>query len=177
MNRSDITNELKRYAPHSIKATLRDGTDKAVAVPKSRNRWSRAQQTLDSLPWVSIELLDKDGKLLHLVEDDEELEAFDDEGDADRGIAKLLLEVMRTTLKEARLMADVQMRAMGTALTALSDAQNTLVETYRAALATQGQYALAAAPESDSKEMMAMFQMALQLMQQQRAAASKIGGG
>lgn len=178
MNRSDITNELKKYSPHSIKATLRDGTEKAVAVPKNRNRWSRAQQTLDSVPWVSIELLDKDGKLLHLIEDDEELDALaDDEDDEGRGIAKLMLEVMRSTMKETRLMMDVQMKAMAQAMSALTDAQSSLVETYRAALQTQAQYQLAAPAESDTKEMMTMFQMAMHLMQQQRAAAAKSAGG
>ena len=179
MNRSDITEEIKKYAPSSLKVQLRDGTDKAVAVPKLRNRWSRTQQVLDSLPWVAIECLDKDGRLIKLIEDDAELDAIGDEvAGEDLGIAKLLLEVMRTTLKEARLMADVQMRAMGQALSAMGDAQNALVETYRAALATQQQYLLGSGQgESDNKEMMTMFQMAMHLMAQQKAAAAKSGGG
>jgi hypothetical protein len=173
VNRSEVVEELKRYAPASLKVTMRDGTDKPVAVPKAGNRWARCQQVLDSLPWVSIECLDKAGSLLKVVEDDDELDALVGDDETNLGMAKLMLEVMRTTMKETRSMVDVQMRAMSTAMGAVVDAQNTMVETYRNALQTQQQYLqLASAPaESDSKEMMTMLQMAMHLMAQAKAKA------
>lgn len=173
MQRHSVTEELKKVAPASLKVTMRDGTEKPVAVPKNRNRWSRTQQVLDSLPWVTIECLDKDGKLLKLIEDDEELDAvLGDEDDRDAGLAKLLLEVMRTSLKEARMMVDSQMRAMASTLQAMADGQQALVKTYQVALSVQQQNLLAAAPQSEneSAEMMKMFQMAMMLMNQRKTA-------
>lgn len=178
MDRSNVVEELKKYAPTSLKVLMRDGTDKAVAVPKSGNRWSRTQQVLDSLPWVGIECLDKDQRLLKLVEDDQELAELVDSNDPDVGIAKLLLEVMRMTMKETRAMVDVQSRAVTAALTAVVEAQNTMVETYRNALQTQQQYLQLSAPAADeNKEMMQMLAMGLQLVNQQKAAAAKPAGG
>lgn len=177
MERTKISEQLKRFSPASLKVELRDGTDKPVAVPKSGNRWSRTQQVLDALQWVRIECLDKEGRVVGVVEDDEELDAIVDEAETDGNIAKLLLEVMRTTMKESRQMVDVQMRAMTATMSAIVEGQAAVVESYRTALAVQQQHLLAAPSGDEKQEMMQMFQMAMALMQQQRAAAAKPAGG
>ena len=170
MDRSKISEELKRYAPAKLKVTLRDGTDQPVAVPKSGNRWSRTQQVLDSLAWVTIACLDKDGSLLKLIEDDEELDALAEDDSDNAHIAKLFLEVMRGTMKEVRQMFEAQMRAMTSTMSAMAEGQNALVDTYRQALVVQQQHmALPAGDKNDMAEMMQMFQMASSLMAQKKA--------
>jgi hypothetical protein len=165
---------IKRLAPASLKVTLRDGTEKPVAVPKQGNRWSRVQQVLDALPWVAIECLDKAGGLLGVIEDDEELEELVDDGNGNVGMARVLLEVMRLTMKEVKAMFEVQLRGTASVMQCVVDGQNAMVESYKTALVTQQQYALAAgASPDDNKEMVQMMQMAMGLMAQQKAK----GGG
>lgn len=169
MNRADVVEDIKKFAPSSLKVTLRDGTDKAVAVPKSGNRWARTQQVLDALPWVTIECLDKDQRVLGVVDDDEDAEMFVEEAEGNLGMARVLLEVMRMAMKETRLLFQTQLEGMGKLMSSMADGNQAVVESYRLALQTQQQHLLAApsgAPES--AEMMQMMQMLMMAMQQQQ---------
>lgn len=166
MSERDVVDEIKRYAPMSLKVTLRDGTEKAVGVPKSGNRWSRTQQILDALPWVQIECLDKDGKTIGIVEDDEEMDALPDEDHPQAGLARVLLEVMRTTMKEQRLTFDAQLRGQAELLSAMTDGMRVIADSYKLAMQTQATALMSGAAADSNPEMLQMMQMAMTLMNQ-----------
>jgi hypothetical protein len=167
-----VVDRIKRFAPAKLKVVLRDGTEKPVAVPKIRNRWSRVVQVLESLPWQSIECLDKDGSVLGVVDGPEEdlPEEFDDAADGSAALAKVLLDVMRTTMKETRQLVDAQMRGVADMMQSMAEGARALNEVYRNAIAAQQAYLVAPPGKEDDGAdgaMMKMMQMALMLNQQQ----------
>jgi len=168
----DAIEDIKRYAPASLKVTLQDGTEKAVAVPKAGNRWARTSQVLDSLLWVQIECLDKDGKLLGVIEDDEDILEEGDDAGGNTAMARVLMDVMRTTMKETRLMFDAQLRGQAELLSAMTEGMRHVSESYNQALKVQQAHLLAApsaeGAAGDSAEMMRMMQMAMTMMNQQK---------
>src|SRR5260221_13498212 len=111
---TDVVGQLKRLKPYSLRVTLRDGTDRPVAVPKAGNRWQRAERTLETLDWETIECVDKDSRVLGVIESPEEDDGEEFDGETPSGkdykIDKIMLEEMRSTEKETRHMFDVQMR-------------------------------------------------------------------
>lgn len=175
MKAADAVTLLKKLAPVSLRVEQRDGETRAVAMPKAGNRWAKLEATLDGLPWVKIEALDKEGRLLGAPIED--ADAYDEgEGeDADdepyERPGRLALEVMRATMKECRNLVQVAMDGSAAALKALTEANQVVVDSYREAMATQRQYLTAPpGPEgpSENAEMMQMMQM---FMMAQRTGA------
>lgn len=174
MDRPDPIEAVKRLSPKSLKVTLRDGTEKAVAVPQAGNRWARTSQVLDALQWVSIECLDKDGRVLGIVEGEEEddLEEFAEESGGSVAMAKVMLEVMRTTMKETRQLVDAQLRGNAELVAAMTEGTRALNETYRTALQVQQAYLMAPQKEEGGgDEMQKMLSMAMMLQQGARLVA------
>lgn len=171
---ANYIDQIKRLGPAALKVTLRDATERAVAVPKAGNRWARCAQVIDALPWVTIEALDKDGRLLGVVEnpeDDAESLDIDETGGVSlAAIAKVMLELQRATMKEMRQMFDGQLRGMADVLQSMSDGMKATTLTYREALTTQRQYLMAppAAEEAEGADVMRMLQMFMMM----RAAPS-----
>lgn len=148
--------------------TLRDGTEKPVAVPQAGNRWSRTSQVLSALPWVSIECLDKDGKVLGIIEDDDDVEVgeFEEESGGSIALARTLLEVMRTTMKETRMLVDAQLRGNAEMVSAMTEGMRATADVYRQALQVQQAYLMAPPAQGEDgamNEMMKMMQMGMML--------------
>lgn len=165
----DVIEDIKRYSPASLKVTLSDGTEKPVAVPKAGNRWARTAQVLESLRWATIECLDAKGALLGVIESEEsdpdDEEAVDD-GAADlRGLARVMVDVQRATMRETRMMVDPILRGMAEAMRTLGETMAAQTETYKHMLSMQQAY-LMAPPTDDGeggKEITNMMQMAMAL--------------
>lgn len=160
--------ELRKLEPVSLKVTLMDGTEKPVAVPKVRNRWQRVYQILDSLAWVRIEALDKAGAVLGVVEDDdaaEELVEASGGDERDMRMAKVLLEVMRSTQKETRQMFETQMRGQAELVEALIAGVRSISQSYETSMQIERATRVAESAGSTSNpEVMAMLQLALSSM-------------
>jgi hypothetical protein len=148
---------------------LRDGTDRPVAVPKSGNRWSRCEQVLDSLDWLTIECLDKDGRVLGVIEhEDDDMESFVDEGEGSVTLVKLanvMLDVMRSTLKETRQMFETQLRGQAELVNSLIESTRAIGDSYSLAMKVQTAHAVAESHEGDPEvanllKMVVMHQMA-----------------
>jgi len=163
---TELLQQLKRHKPQSLKVVCRDGTDKPVAVPKAGNRWQRCMQTLDSLDWESIECLDKDGRVLGVIESPED-EAMLEELSGDDGklhqLAKIMLEVMRSTQKETRQMFEVQMRGQAELVAALIDGVRSVSDSYSLAMKVQTSAAALSAGGDSDPEVMNMMKMAMAL--------------
>jgi len=178
VNVTEAVEAIKRYAPAALKVTLSDGSERAVAMPKAGNRWSRIAQVLDKLSWVTIESLDAEGKLLGVIEaEEDDAEGEEAEGD-DHRMARVLQEVMRSTMRETRLMFDAQLRGQAGLLEAMTEGMRHLSDTYKTALQVQQATLLAppgAAPGEDGGEVMKMMQMAMMMMAQQNQLPKKEG--
>ena len=74
-----LTAELARLRPDKVRAELANGEKQDVAVPATRKRWARVVETLETLPWVRVEFLDKKGAMLGAVEAEEELAVVEEE--------------------------------------------------------------------------------------------------
>jgi hypothetical protein len=172
---SDIIKQLKRYKPSSLKASLRDGTERPVAVPKSGNRWSRCEQVLDALDWQNIECLDKDGRVLGVIEHEEDdIEDFADEGEGSITLVKLahiMLDVQRSTMKEVRQMFEVQLRGQAELVQSLIDSTRAIGDSYSLAMKVQAAHAVSESGEGDP-EIMNMLKMAMMYQMQSKPAAS-----
>ena len=170
MDNRDPIEDIKKFSPRSLKVTLRDGTEKPVAVPQAGNRWARTSQVLAALPWVTIECLDKGGKVLGIVEDedDPDLEAFEEGGGTMKELAKVLLEVMRTTMKETRMLVDAQLRGNAEMVGAMTEGMRATADVYRQALQVQQAHLMAPPGEEGGGEMLKMMQMAMMLTAQNK---------
>lgn len=175
MDRTDpVIAAIKKLAPASLRVVLVDGTDRAVAMPKSGNRWSRLVQVLDSLQWERIEGLDKDGKLVGAPierELEDNLEDFDDDVDDVGGIIRSVLrdamrmnlEVMRTTMKETRQIFDAQTKSQSDIVHAMAESLRVVQESYTLAMKVQTANILQGAGADDNGEVMKMLQMAMMM--------------
>lgn len=168
--------ELRKLDPVSLKVTLSDGTEKPVAVPKVRNRWQRVYQVLDSLPWVRVEALDKHGAVLGVVEDDEELDAVAEEasgagGDGYAKMARVMLEVMRSTQRETRMMFEAQMRGNAELVEAVIGSVKSIAASYEESMRIERAARVAEASSTSNPEVMGMLQLALASMSRPGIAA------
>lgn len=163
--------ELRKLEPHSLRVSLLDGTTVPVACPKIRNRWQRVIKVLDSMAWTRIDALDKEGAVLGSVED-EDSTSFDatnedgDDGDRDLRIARVLLEVMRSTQVETRRMFEVQMRGQAELVEALIGGVRSISQSYETSMSIEraARVAEAGAAAGGNPEVMAMLQLALSQM-------------
>lgn len=170
--------ELRKLEPVSLRVTLADGTERPVAVPRIRNRWQRVYQVLDSLSWVRIDALDKQGAVLGVVEDDDAAEELVDVASGDERdlrMAKVLLEVMRTTQKETRQMFETQMRGQAELVEALVGGVRSISQSYEASMQIERTARLAEAAggsQTSNPEVMAMLQLAMSSMMAPKIAAT-----
>lgn len=180
---SDIIDDIKRYSPAALKVTLSDGTEKAVAVPKSGNRWARTAQVLSALRWTSIECIDAKGALLGVIESEpEDVEDDDvvDDGAADlRGLARVMVDVQRATMRETRMMVDPILRGMSEAMRTMGETLVQQSEAYKTMLQMQQAYLMAPPTEGEDgggKEFTNMMQMAMALRGMLPATPAKKDG-
>jgi len=169
---SDLPAQLRRFKPVSLKAVLRDGTERPVAVPKSGNRWQRCMQTLDALDWEKVECLDKDGRVVGVVESPED--EYDEDGVGAEGdihkLARIMLEVMRSTQKETRQMFEVQMRGQAELVAALIEGVRAVADSHSLAMKVQAASMVTTGDAEGDNEVMNMLKMAMMYQMQGKQA-------
>jgi len=166
MSEAHPLDEIRKLEPAALKVTLSDGSERPVAVPKIRNRWQRVYQTMDALPWVRVEALDKNGAILGVVEDDEadELAAEVGAGDPLDGMARMariMLEVMRSTQRETRQMFEAQMRGNAELVEALITSMRSIASSYETSMQVERATRVAESAQGGNPEIMHMLQLAL----------------
>lgn len=77
--------KLRSLAPVRVRAYDAEDNPRDIAVPTRRKRWSQVVATIESRPWVRIELLDKSGAVLGYVENDGPAEEIEDIGTGPAG--------------------------------------------------------------------------------------------
>lgn len=157
--------ELRKLDPAALKVTLADGSERPVAVPKIRNRWQRVYQTMDALPWVRVEALDKNGAILGVVEDDQ-ADALAAESGVDElagmaRMARIMLEVMRSTQRETRQMFEAQMRGNAELVEALITSMRSIASSYETSMQVERATRVAESAQGGNPEIMHMLQLAL----------------
>jgi len=165
MSKVDIVEELKKYTPVGLRVELGDGTAKAVAVARSGNRWSKSAKIIESLDWVRIECLDKDGKVCGVIEcdEDDEDDYIDDAApDANVKLARVMVDVMRCSVREFRSTFEGQMNAMTKLCEAMTSGLASVSESYQQALKVQAAQLTMGAGGGDD-DVMKMMQMAMML--------------
>jgi hypothetical protein len=168
--RDPIINALRKFKPVRFVATLRDGTTKDLVLSTKQNRWELLSDTINVLPWATIEALDEKGSVLGAVEresDTEEILEDDPIDVAMTGVerfAKILLNVMTTTQTETRKMFADSMKVHADMASSMLESQRVLHESYSLALKVQSA-ALQGASTGEGGEdgVMKMLQMAMAL--------------
>lgn len=163
-DRDPVINEIRKHNPHALKCYLTDGTVRDVAIRQAGNKWAKLVDTLLALSWERIECVDKSGALLGVVENEEEYE--EEEDDAGGGklhkIVSMMKDVMKTTMKETRLMFDSQMKANSELLAAMVEAQRSVSDSYALAMRVQATN-LTSGGEGQGSEVMDMMRMAMMM--------------
>ena len=133
-----LLSKLRQLAPHKVR--VYDGSDTAreIAVPQRRKRWSQVIETIEAVPWVRCELLDKSGAVLGYVENDAAAGELEDLGSGvPAGAAgnKWFLDTMIRAQREALTWVEksnaANMQAMAEILRVNAHATSELVELYR----------------------------------------------
>lgn len=69
---------LRKLAPVSVKVIDAQEDARDIAVPNGRKRWSQVAATIEAMPWVRCELLDKAGRVLGYVLNEGAADALED---------------------------------------------------------------------------------------------------
>jgi len=92
---------LRRYRPSRVRVYDANDQSRDVAVPNVRGCWARVEKTIDALPWVRCELLDKTGAHLGYVDNDGAPEDIEELTAPEHGKQLALLRLMLHAQKEA----------------------------------------------------------------------------
>lgn len=162
--RDPVIAEIKRYKSVALLVHMRSGDPRTVPVPTKANRWELLSETLAKLDWVRIECLDRDEKLLGIVESDEQADDERDVGeDRDERMAKLISDVVdRTTLRVAS-MFQAQMGSFVELASATTAGLRAVQETYATALRVQAASMAGQQDVGADGDVMKMLQMASML--------------
>jgi hypothetical protein len=162
--------ELRKLGMVEMNITMADGSERKAGLSKAGNKWARLAKLLDELPWVIIEAMDVKGTIVGRIEADapDDDEGPDDEGGQARGVermSRIMLEVMRTTLKETRSMFQAQMDGQAALIQAMVEGMRAQSDSYALALKIQ---AAQVGGEGGSSEVSEMMRMGLALAMQPR---------
>lgn len=111
-----LLHKLKSTAPAKVRVYTADDEHRDVAVPNRRRRWTTVLETVDRIPWVRCELLDKGGDVLAIVDNDgpagepEDLNA--PSGSARMAELRALMELMLRGQREALSFRDSETKAL-----------------------------------------------------------------
>jgi hypothetical protein len=163
--RDPIIASLRRFKPHRFEVKLRDGATKTVPLSTKANRWELLSDTLNVLPWVTIEALDEQGSTLGAIERDGDVEVdADPEIERAEAITRIMLSAVSTAMQETRKMFADTMKANAEMCKAMLESQHVVVESYQLALKVQASTMLSQAPDSEGDDkLMEMFKMAMML--------------
>lgn len=98
---------MRKLAPVKVRAFDAEDTPRDIAVPTRRKRWSQVVTTIESRPWVRVELLDKSGAVLGYVDNDGPAEELEDISAGPAG----------AQIVQARWFLDTMIKAQTAALT------------------------------------------------------------
>lgn len=158
--------ELRRLKPVSFVIKLRDGTQRDVPLSTKQNKWELLLRIIDKLPWTSIEALDNDGKLLGVVEQDDdsedEGEYVDEEIIRAKAIAVIIKDAVQFAMVETRKNFELQIRGYDQMATRMLDSQQVMADSYRTAM--QVQQLNANVPPEEQDKVMQMLQIAFAMM-------------
>lgn len=115
---------------HPVRVRVYDAQEqpREIAVPTRRKRWSQVVETVEAIPWVRVEMLDKAGGILGYVKND---------GPADE--VEELTAPAGAAASQARWMLELMIRAQTTALQYRDKEHTTLLASVREVLDVQSQ--------------------------------------
>lgn len=168
--RDPVIAQLRRFKPTKFEATCRDGTKKSIPLSTKANRWELLSETLEVIPWVSIEALDGDGNVLGAIDREGELVEEDIEVARGEGFARIIVSAVTSAMAETRKMFADAMRCNQEMAHSMMESQRVLVDSYQLALNVQ-RNALAQMGEATGDKqdnVMEMMKLAAMLYQGQK---------
>lgn len=88
---------LRRTAPTKVRVYDAQDEAREVAVPTRRKRWSQVVETVEAVPWVRVEMLDKAGSILGYIKNDgpaDEIEELSSPATGANSQVRWVLELM-----------------------------------------------------------------------------------
>ena len=151
MGTSDLSGalaRLKQLKPDHIVVELVDGTEKEVAVPTIRRKWTHLKATLANIgEWRRIEARDKKQRVLGVIENESATELEDLEGDEGIDLAAMAGDELQPAMMLAPILKqllallikgqDVALMRQERALSKVLDVQVKLLEQVSARLMSQ----------------------------------------
>jgi nitrate reductase NapAB chaperone NapD len=177
--RDPIIKELRAYKPARFECVLRDGTRKALLLSGKQNKWELLSDTLSKLQWTSIEALDAEGRILGVVEreDDSEPEELDSVSEL-HAFALILQQNTSHTMDQCRRMYGDVISAQSALVANAVEATNAVRESFQLALkvqATQGIADAVGGEEGGDDPLMRMMTAAMALKFGPQAAQAFMG--
>jgi len=164
---------LYKVKPHALRVHVRgEETPRMLPLGEGRNRWQRIAGLLDAIAWEWLEALDKAGGVLAIVRADE---MDDDEGaqpdriDDVRDLTGIMRDIVRDTMREARMMFEGASSAQTAVIQGLVDAMGVQRSAFEMALKLQAAH-LAAPDAPEGGGMERMMQVAAMLSSMPRPA-------
>lgn len=111
---------LRKCAPVKVRVVNAQDESRDVAVPNGRKRWSQVAATVEAMPWIRCELLDRSGAVLGYVQNDGAADELEDIS-APAGSGSLQL----------RWVLELMLRAQQTALTYRDKEHSALLQSMR----------------------------------------------
>jgi hypothetical protein len=169
--------EIKKAGAVQVRAVLGDGSEKVLAIPKGRNKWSALAGVLERLPWDRLEALDAKGSILAVVEADDEVgddDGADEEmapsGGQDARIAKVMFALMKATMAECRKMFEVNLTGMAKVVNTLAESVSSLQQVHEMQMRVQMAAGMASQGSGDG-EIAEMLKLVMPAMMMQKPQA------
>jgi len=132
---------LKRHNPTKVRAYAGDDDARDIAVPTRRKKWSQVIEVIEARSWSRVELLDKSGALLGVVENTESARELEDVGPAITGtgaqvqlaerIVGLVLRGQRETMQFRDAEVTALLKAQGDVVREMTAGMRALTAMYQ----------------------------------------------
>jgi len=115
-----LVGALRKCAPVKVRVVNAQDESRDVAVPHGRKRWSQVASTIEAMPWIRCELLDKSGAVLGYVQNDGAADELED-----------ISAPASSSAAQLRWMLELMLRAQQTALTYRDKEHSALLQSMR----------------------------------------------
>lgn len=167
-----LINEIKKCAPVKLSVYCGDDSPREVAVPNTRNRYHRVEQVVGAFAWTRVELLDKSGSIIGVVENSDRAQsslaiapAFDAECARDERILNVMLRAQQVALSHRESETKEALRASTEIVRTLTDSFKQLAMLHREQLSAAVEAAESRIEAQTSSEMSQLLEAAPQILQ------------
>lgn len=135
----DLLKRLRSLCPAKVRVINASDEERFIAVPTRRKKWGQVVETIDGMPWVRCELMDRSGAILGYVENDGPATDLEDvsgpavgERTNVQGMVRIVIDAQRQALTFRDRETTEILKGVGDIMRTMTDAVKGLAHLYAA---------------------------------------------